>query len=119
MKKMLIAAGVGLFLLFALCFIYCWFNYQFRSHLDTSNLENLTEHNSERVKTFIEILISDESLRWGGEFKKEDPVHIDDGLNLKDPVKWDLCCRSCLKDLSRAKKRYAVWIKCIIPLTAF
>jgi hypothetical protein len=27
-------------------------------------------------------------LRWGGDFDQEDPVHIDDGLNVRDPDLW-------------------------------
>ncbi len=27
-------------------------------------------------------------LRWGGRFKKNDEVHFDSGLNLKNPEKW-------------------------------
>jgi len=210
-KMMIIAAGIGLFLLFAIGFIYCWFNYQFWSHLDTSTFDSLTEYNSERVKAyrgrqilihrdfhplmvkitryaaqcdltllitqsyripgrrtkncivppavksnhlaghavdfnirfngrlfesndirketlrlapanvkaFIGMLVSDDSLRWGGEFKEEDPVHVDDGLNTEYPEKWNACYRACLKDLSGAKKKHTVWIKRIIPFAAF
>jgi len=28
-------------------------------------------------------------LRWGGDFNKEDPVHIDDELNRRNPHRWD------------------------------
>ena len=41
------------------------------------------------VKQFIEAIINDSSLRWGGFFKpKKDPVHIDDHLN-KDLTVWN------------------------------
>ena len=33
--------------------------------------------------------IEGRGLRWGGEFRKKDEVHFDDGLNLKDPAKWN------------------------------
>ena len=32
--------------------------------------------------------IADLGLRWGGNFSKEDPVHIDDNLNHGDPGLW-------------------------------
>lgn len=32
---------------------------------------------------------SDQTLRWGGDFSKEDPVHIDDNLNHRNPARWD------------------------------
>lgn len=38
----------------------------------------------EGVKCFISSIRHDSSLRWGGEFHPEDPVHIDDGLNVRD-----------------------------------
>jgi len=28
-------------------------------------------------------------LRWGGDFDVRDVVHIDDGLNIDNPTKWD------------------------------
>jgi hypothetical protein len=39
------------------------------------------------VKDFINTIRQDPILRWGGDF--DDPVHIDDGLNLRDPATWD------------------------------
>ena len=27
-------------------------------------------------------------FRWGGDFRKPDPVHFDDGLNIKDMTAW-------------------------------
>ncbi|MES2590911.1 MAG: M15 family metallopeptidase [Bacteroidota bacterium] len=27
-------------------------------------------------------------LRWGGDFKKPDPIHFDSGLNIKNPKLW-------------------------------
>ena len=40
------------------------------------------------VKTFIDSIIDDPTLRWGGKFRIKDVVHIDDHLN-KDRDKWD------------------------------
>jgi hypothetical protein len=37
------------------------------------------------VKGFIDAVRADAGLRWGGDFKDTDPVHIDDGLNVNDP----------------------------------
>ena len=41
------------------------------------------------VKGFIDAIRQDPGLRWGGDFNAEDPVHIDDGLNLKNPTEWE------------------------------
>ena len=42
---------------------------------------------AEPVKIFIESIIEDPKLRWGGEFRIKDVVHIDDHLN-KNRDKW-------------------------------
>jgi hypothetical protein len=39
------------------------------------------------VKQFINE-VKAAGLRWGGDFGKPDPVHFDDGLNIKDMAKW-------------------------------
>jgi uncharacterized protein YgiM (DUF1202 family) len=41
------------------------------------------------VKRFINLIREDEVLRWGGDFSKEDPVHIDDELNRRHSDIWD------------------------------
>lgn len=41
------------------------------------------------VKQFLKSIIDDPSLRWGGKFRTTDPVHIDDGLNVKNRPKWE------------------------------
>jgi hypothetical protein len=41
------------------------------------------------VREFIELVRADATLRWGGDFNPEDPVHFDDGLNRRDPALWD------------------------------
>lgn len=41
------------------------------------------------VRRFIELVRQDPALRWGGDFTRPDPVHIDDGLNVNDPATWD------------------------------
>ncbi|PCJ94419.1 MAG: hypothetical protein COA50_11700 [Flavobacteriaceae bacterium] len=43
---------------------------------------------AEPVRRFIKFILDDPSLRWGGEFRIKDVVHIDDGLN-KNRNKWD------------------------------
>ena len=36
------------------------------------------------VKCFISSIQHDPTLRWGGDFRLKDVVHIDDGLNVHD-----------------------------------
>lgn len=40
------------------------------------------------VKQFLDFIINDPQLRWGGKFSEPDPVHIDDWLN-RDKSKWE------------------------------
>ena len=39
------------------------------------------------VKQFLKAIIDDPQLRWGGQFRTKDPVHIDDGLN-RNMTEW-------------------------------
>lgn len=41
------------------------------------------------VVGFIKAIRDDNELRWGGDFRTEDPVHIDDGLNINNPKEWE------------------------------
>jgi peptidoglycan hydrolase-like protein with peptidoglycan-binding domain len=41
------------------------------------------------VAGFIKAIRDDSVLRWGGDFKTEDPVHIDDKLNIDNPSEWE------------------------------
>ncbi len=42
----------------------------------------------EEVNNFLNLIRNDETLRWGGDFSDVDPVHIDDGLNIRKPQEW-------------------------------
>ncbi|WPU91615.1 M15 family metallopeptidase [Mucilaginibacter sabulilitoris] len=39
------------------------------------------------VRRFINE-VKAQGIRWGGDFGKPDPVHFDDGLNIKDMAAW-------------------------------
>lgn len=41
------------------------------------------------IQYFINGIRKNDSLRWGGDFDTPDPVHIDDGLNLRKPELWE------------------------------
>lgn len=53
--------------------------------LKNSNINRLPQN----IKNFINAIRDDKTLRWGGDFKNEDPVHIDDGLNNNSDVWQD------------------------------
>ena len=40
-----------------------------------------------QTKCFTDWLKNHNQLRWGNSFN--DPVHIDDGINLRDRARWD------------------------------
>lgn len=51
--------------------------------LSNDNFSNLPSE----IQNFIQGIRNDAVLRWGGDF--DDPVHIDDGLNINEPATWD------------------------------
>ena len=53
--------------------------------LKRKNLRNLPTE----IRGFIGLVREDPELRWGGDFSREDPVHIDDALNRSDPERWE------------------------------
>ena len=53
--------------------------------LTRSNLPNLPSE----IRDFIGRVRAERTLRWGGDFGAEDPVHIDDNLNGRESDVWD------------------------------
>jgi uncharacterized protein YgiM (DUF1202 family) len=53
--------------------------------LKKSNFPNLPNE----IQKLLNLIRDDSILRWGGDFGKEDPVHIDDDLNHRNPERWD------------------------------
>ena len=43
----------------------------------------------ESIRGFFDAVQTKLNLRWGGTFSTPDPVHIDDGLNLRDRRRFD------------------------------
>lgn len=59
---------------------------------NSSYLKNKNEENWDpSVTAFVKAIRDDKEQRWGGDFTPEDPVHIDDGLNVRDSEAWDKC----------------------------
>jgi hypothetical protein len=55
------------------------------TRLKRSNFDNLPVE----IRDLLNRIREDEVLRWGGDFNREDPVHIDDNLNHRNPERWD------------------------------
>ncbi len=53
--------------------------------LKRDNLPNLPAE----IRAFIEFVRNDGEMRWGGDFRNEDPVHIDDHFNGRNATLWD------------------------------
>ena len=54
---------------------------------NSSKLKKLADQ-PRSVRDFIKKVQDDPELRWGGDFRTPDVVHIDDGLNLRQPDVW-------------------------------
>lgn len=64
-------------------------------HAIDCNLElNGAFFNSARMQTDTGVVrqfineVKAQGIRWGGDFGKPDPVHFDDGLNIRDMAAW-------------------------------
>ncbi|MEW6078507.1 MAG: M15 family metallopeptidase [Thermodesulfobacteriota bacterium] len=58
------------------------------------------------VQDFIRLIREDPGMRWGGDFEDEDPVHIDDGLNLADYQQWQQHAEACARDVMSAPPKW-------------
>ncbi|WP_052444549.1 M15 family metallopeptidase [Flammeovirga sp. OC4] len=61
------------------------------------------------VQHFINAIRKDKALRWGGDFRREDPVHIDSPLNLKNRVHWKQCSEECAVDYMVRVPKWKIW----------
>jgi D-alanyl-D-alanine carboxypeptidase-like protein len=65
----------------------------------------------ENMVRFINDIRQDETLRWGGDFQTQDPIHIDDGINIDDPDAWARQFKGCFADYDNAVPKWEVWLK--------
>jgi D-alanyl-D-alanine carboxypeptidase len=77
----------------------------FSDDLYRENLSSLPQN----IQNFIQNIRDDKDLRWGGDFSKEDPVHIDSPLNVKKPPSWKEYATTCHKDFSEAIPVWKLW----------
>ena len=61
------------------------------------------------VQTFFQKVRSNKNIRWGGEFNKEDPVHIDQPINLINRNYWAEQKERCMADYMQAEKKWKFW----------
>ena len=87
------------------------FNIRFKGKTYTSvdmKKRNFNELPS-NIQAFFDLVRRDIDLRWGGDFYREDPVHIDSPLNEKNPEKWAGHSNSCSKDFAKAIPIWKIW----------
>jgi len=79
----------------------------FSNDLKRNNLSELPIN----IQNFIRKIRQNKDLRWGGDFKKEDPIHIDCPINLKNKKDWDEYSRLCDNDYSKGIPKWKIWMK--------
>ena len=69
------------------------------------------------VRSFLRSIGDDKELRWGGDFYKEDPVHIDVPLNKSNKLKWKTYRQNCAIEFANAMPVWRLWAKRLIGLS--
>jgi len=79
----------------------------FSHDLNRDNLQNLPEN----IQTFINNVRKDKNLRWGGDFRNEDPIHIDNPLNITSRKEWSIYSEACHNDYSKGSQKWKSRLK--------
>ncbi|OHX65403.1 M15 family metallopeptidase [Flammeovirga pacifica] len=77
----------------------------FAKDLKRSNLSKLPDN----VQNFINDIRKNKDLRWGVDFRREDPVHIDNPINLKSKNRWIEFSKNCTLDYSNKILKWKIW----------
>ncbi|WP_291727570.1 M15 family metallopeptidase [Bernardetia sp.] len=73
--------------------------------LERDKLDKLPDN----IQHFINEIRKNKDLRWGGDFRREDPVHIDYPINIKSKSNWREFSRACALDYSNRIPKWKVW----------
>jgi len=73
--------------------------------LKRGNLSKLPDN----IQNFINDIRKNKDLRWGGDFQREDPIHIDNPINLKSKNNWIEFSRDCALDYSNRIPKWKIW----------
>lgn len=60
------------------------------------------------IQGFINDVRMDKDLRWGGDFRKEDPIHIDCPINLEKREIWKRNCSLCSEDYANRSPKWGI-----------
>lgn len=58
------------------------------------------------VQGFIDDIRRNPIMRWGGDFETADPVHVDDGFNLRHETEWERHYLACWADYRQAAPKW-------------
>jgi hypothetical protein len=61
------------------------------------------------IQSFIQQVRNHHTLRWGGDFHKQDPVHVDQHMNTLNRSHWAEQKEMCVNDYRRAGKKWKFW----------
>jgi len=61
------------------------------------------------IQKFIKDIRKHKDLRWGGDFKTADPVHIDKAINLNSKHSWKSYSKKCAIDYSNRIPKWQIW----------
>ncbi len=88
------------------------FNMVYGGHVFESQemMQNLFHRLPDAVIHFIRDIRADPLIRWGGDFTTPDPVHLDDGVNILNPEKWNAHYRECITDYANATPKWRRWV---------
>ena len=75
-------------------------------HLSREHYKELPSN----IKAFLNDIRNDSNLRWGGDFKTEDPVHIDVPLNIINNRLWDAYSKNCSIEYANAPPKWMFWL---------
>ncbi len=77
----------------------------FAKDLKRKNLKKLPKN----IQGFISDIRKNIDLRWGGDFRQQDPIHIDIPINLKNRKKWIDFAKNCSLDYSKRIPKWKIW----------
>lgn len=77
----------------------------FSDDLKRENLKELPNN----VQNFINDIRKNEDLRWGGDFRRQDPIHIDSPINLKSKNSWKEYSSDCALDYTNRIPKWKIW----------
>ncbi|KXX66623.1 M15 family metallopeptidase [Flammeovirga sp. SJP92] len=75
------------------------------NELRQGNLKDLPSD----IQNFINDIRKNKSLRWGGDFQKEDPIHIDHPLNFRSKENWNKFSKDCAADYEKRIPKWKIW----------